>query len=154
MFRSQVMQNLIVFRLGKFVPKLNETQHNEVACSGGERYWNYQIRVRDAFGLSASCFCCFCLRLKLRVEKNLAWATETFVTLWEREIFLPLPEIQTQYIGCPSRTLVTIPNTISPIQDENDINEIRGRPGYNNIALCYTSSITSHILWYQLIPHS
>jgi len=26
-------------------------------------------------------------------------------------------------------------------------------PGYNDIALCDTSPITSDILWYQLIPH-
>jgi hypothetical protein len=26
-------------------------------------------------------------------------------------------------------------------------------PGYNDIGLFDTSSITSHILWYQLIPH-
>jgi len=26
------------------------------------------------------------------------------------------------------------------------------RPGYNDIGLCGTSSITSDILWYQLIP--
>jgi hypothetical protein len=26
-------------------------------------------------------------------------------------------------------------------------------PGYNDIGLCDTSSITSYILWYQLIPH-
>ena len=25
--------------------------------------------------------------------------------------------------------------------------------GYNDISLCGTSSITSDILWYQLIPH-
>jgi hypothetical protein len=27
------------------------------------------------------------------------------------------------------------------------------KPGYNNIGLCDTSSVTSHVLWYQLIPH-
>jgi hypothetical protein len=26
-------------------------------------------------------------------------------------------------------------------------------PGYNDIGLCDTSSITSYVLWYQLIPH-
>jgi len=26
-------------------------------------------------------------------------------------------------------------------------------PGYNDVALYDTSPITSHILWYQLIPH-
>jgi len=27
-------------------------------------------------------------------------------------------------------------------------------PGYNDIALCGTSPIASHILWHQLIPHT
>jgi len=26
-------------------------------------------------------------------------------------------------------------------------------PGYNDIGLCHISPITSHILWYKLIPH-
>jgi len=60
---------------------------------------------------------------------------------------LPTPGIQQLYIGWPSRTLVTIRNTILPIQNENDINEIRGMPGYNDIALRNPSSITSEILW-------
>jgi hypothetical protein len=30
----------------------------------------------------------------------------------------------------------------------------RAEPGYNDISLYNTSYITSHILWYQLIPHS
>jgi hypothetical protein len=91
----------------------------------------------------------FCRRIKIPAEKKkFAWATEAFVTFWEREIFLPLPGISKAiYIGCPSRTLVTVPNTITQIQDENDINEIRERPGYNDIALCDTSSITLEIPW-------
>jgi hypothetical protein len=27
------------------------------------------------------------------------------------------------------------------------------KPGYNDIGSCYTSSITSDIQWYQIIPH-
>jgi hypothetical protein len=34
----------------------------------------------------------------------------------------------------------------TPIQEENYINEITGRPAYNDIVFCYTSSITSEIL--------
>ena len=91
----------------------------------------------------------FCLRIKIPVEKKFAWATEVFVTLWEkRNILAPTGNSKTiLYIGCPSRTIVTVPNTIPPILEENDINEIRGRPGYNDNVLCYTSSITSEILW-------
>jgi hypothetical protein len=60
--------------------------------------------------VSLSCFCHFTLGKVLLVptEYKIGWIPELVCTLWRRETLLLLPEMEVQFLSCPTHSLVAI----------------------------------------------